>query len=182
VLYFYIWRIELCLFLTSLLKWFSLFMLLNLWYFFVVICRSLFISFGHCIISPSMSYCFLLLIWYIHTKCFKANSELEQAVPSRTLFLFCFCIVVITSTLQFHIFITVSVMLWQACSGQVWYIVGSIQYRVNPKTKKNVFVLSPLFMQYYRKRPKTSSLWTSAKCSSGATCLPVIYCFSEVEL
>jgi hypothetical protein len=61
-------------------------------------------------------------------------------------------------------------------------IVGSIHDRVKPKTMKLVFVASPLSTQHSGEREKTGWLRIMITCPSGATCLPVECCFSELAL
>ena len=57
--------------------------------------------------------------------------------------------------------------------------------RVKPKTIKLVFADSPINTQLLRhKRSKSKDGWLEVgiMCQSGATCLPVDCCFSELAL
>jgi hypothetical protein len=64
----------------------------------------------------------------------------------------------------------------------VRYIVGSSPGRVKPMTIKLVFVASPLSTQHLGEIAKTGWLGIRIMCPSGATCLSVDCCFSELAL
>ena len=53
--------------------------------------------------------------------------------------------------------------------------------RVKAKAMKLVFIASPLRMQHYRERSKTGLVGIRIMCRSGATCLFVDCCFSELH-
>ena len=54
--------------------------------------------------------------------------------------------------------------------------------RIKPKTIKLVFVVSPLTTQHLGEKVKTGWLGIKIMSSSGATCLPADFCFSELAL
>jgi len=60
--------------------------------------------------------------------------------------------------------------------------VGSSGGRVKLKTRKLVFVASPLSTHNLGERAKTGWLGIRIMCPSGATCLPADCCFSEIAL
>jgi hypothetical protein len=60
--------------------------------------------------------------------------------------------------------------------------MGSNPDWVKPKTKKMVFVASPLSTQHLGKRAKTVWLGIWIMCQSGTTSLPADYCVSELAL
>ena len=61
-------------------------------------------------------------------------------------------------------------------------VVGSSTGRVKPKTIKLAFVACPVGTQQTGERAKTVWLEIRIMCPSGAKCLPVHCCFSELAL
>jgi hypothetical protein len=61
--------------------------------------------------------------------------------------------------------------------------VNSSPSLVKPKTTRLVFAASLLSTQHYRVRAKTGWIRIGIKCcASGATCLFLVFCFSELAL
>ena len=72
---------------------------------------------------------------------------------------------------------TASVVYWLLCLPRARYIVVS-----KPKTMTLVSVASPLSTQHKGERAKTGWLWIRIMFQSGATCLLIDCCFSELAL